>query len=209
MKDIKDMLKKYEFYNDLKTLTTDKNERDSKRFLDKLDEDDYCTVLNSVNSVGCNCYLFAEKNEKPLETILPSGADAIIGEFRRILSNQYGGNTYESRSKNSYIEIGDYTPPVDVTSVQIDHAGDIFVNTFTFARILPNLSKVYSPLFTSICEIIEVPLETSIDLRNRTDSSVKGWNSVFHPQESDFHKYNRVYSQEPIFTKVTSNPYTI
>ena len=203
---------KYKFNNDLKALVIESNQRDSKKFADGLQEDEYCQMLNGINSVGNSCYLFAEESETPLETLIGDPGEAILVEFRRTLTNQYGGNTYEARSRNSYIEIGDYQSINAANTADrtftITRAGDIWVSTFRFARILPNLSKTFSSRFTSICEIIEVPVESSIDLLSRDDYSNEGWNSIFHPQFEDYHSYNRVYSQENTSTISTANVFT-
>jgi hypothetical protein len=67
---------------------------------------------------------------------------------------------------------------------------------------------VFSSKFTSICEIIEFPVESSLDLSARSDYSSEGWDSIFHPQYEDYHKYNRVYSQENTATISTPNVFT-
>ncbi|MCK9544865.1 MAG: hypothetical protein M0R03_22860, partial [Novosphingobium sp.] len=190
----------YTFNNDIKNIITDNNERDTKKIFDGLNEDDYSTAISSVNSVGALCYLFSTEDQQALENIPGFTGDALLVEFRRKVINQYGGNTYEDRANNTYIEIGDYNP-INVRSSLILHAGDIFAGVFKFARILPNLSKIYNSAYTSICEIIEFPVETSVDLSNRTDISSKGWDFLFHPQENEFHKYNSVYSQESTATQ--------
>lgn len=207
---------KYRFNNHLGGFLCDSNMRDTNKLLDGIKEEEYCELLSGISSVGNNSYIFAEENEKTLEQIfselgLNSTDDdaALLVEFKKYLANQYGGATYESRSRNSYLRIGDYTPlNYNSGKSTIYEAGDIFVGNFKFQRIVPNLSKVYSSRFTSICEIIEIPIESSIDLSARNDHSRNGWDSAFHAQYNEYHNYNRVYSQEPIATKNTATPFT-
>ena len=208
---------RYKFNNTLGNILSEKNLMDQSALFDGInaDDDDYCQILSSVNSIGNNCFLFVDGSQKTLEELQTTFGfngdlwtdQALMVEFTRTLANQYGGNTYEARSKNAYMRIGNYQP-ISTTEVTIENAGDTFVSNFRFARILPNSSKVYSPKYTSICEIIEFPVESSIDLNSRNDYSVDGWNSIFHPSYDEYHNYNRVYSQEPIATTNTSNIFT-
>lgn len=112
------------------------------------------------------------------------------------LSNIYGGNTYEDKQRTKYIEIGDYKN-IDITipSHSILSPGDTFVNNFRFARIVRKEEKVILEGTYQYEEIVEYPTETTIDLKNRNDLSLNTWDSRFNPLDSEYHKYNRVYSQ--------------
>ena len=132
-------------------------------------------------------------------------------EVKRHLDNQYGGNTYEARSRNAYLRIGKYTTlpsgvkPVSTTIVK---AGDIFVNRFKFLRILPNVAQVQNHRYTAITEIVEFPVESSINNDCRNDRSLNSWDDVWFPSYDDYHNYNRVYSQEAISNKNIATPFT-
>lgn len=46
-----------------------------------------------------------------------------------------------------------------------------------------------------IGEIVSVLCETTVDLKNRSDTSFNDWKSKFQPSDDEYHKYNKVYSQ--------------
>jgi len=192
---------KYKFSNHLFTMLTDRNNNDRIK-----------EPIISVNSIGGPCLNIIELLETPLETILSesgvSGSDSTgLIEIYRSIASQYGGSTYEARSRNSYLRIGKYLP-ISENSNQIDSAGDVFVGSYKFERIIPNTTQVNNNKYLSLCEIVEFPVETSIDLTNRSDYSVDGWDAYFQPTYDEYHNYNRVYSQQPIFNRTTATPFT-
>jgi len=194
---------KYKYSNHLFTLVTDSNPGDADRTDDP---------IVSINSICGPCVNIVDTLESPLETILAtfgvSGADTTgLIEIYRTITNQYGGNTFEARSRNSYLRIGTYLP-IATTINQIDHAGDIFANIYRFERVIPNTTQVMNHKYISLCEIVEFPVETTIDLLNRSDYSVDGWDAYFQPTYDQYHNYNRVYSQQPIFNRTTATPFT-
>lgn len=194
---------KYGFTNVLGTILTDKNDKSTKG--DSGDDG-----IISVNSIaGKNITLVTTLNSK-YEDILTAGSliNSSNGVFEivRTISNQYGGNTYESRSRNSYLRIGRYLP-ITTLENQIDNPGDTFVGFFRFARIIANPVSVQNSKYYDMTEIVEFPVETSIDVANRSDLSTS-WDSKFMPTFDEYHKYNRVYSQQPIFNRTTATPFT-
>lgn len=194
---------KYQFSNHLFTIISDRNPGDTDRTDDP---------IISINSVGAKCVNLVDSNEMPFETIMSnyglsgSGLNALV-EIHRELSNQYGGNTYEARSRNSYLRIGKYLP-ITTTVNSIDQAGDVFVGQYRFERIIPNTTQIMNNKYISMCEIVEFPVETSIDINNRSDYSLDGWDAYFQPTFDEFHNYNRVYSQQSIFNKTAATPFT-
>jgi hypothetical protein len=125
----------------------------------------------------------------------------LIAEFvkddRQIyLGGMYGGNTYEDKKRTNYIEIGSYVD-IAIDSITINSPGDTFVGKFRFGKLLKTDTEVYSPSSMQISEIVEGYIESSVDLKNRNDISLTGWDSRFQPRYDEYHKYNRVYSQEP------------
>jgi len=194
---------KYGFTNLLGTILTDKNDKSSNN-------DGGDDGIISVNSIANKNITFVFSDQNKYEDILtaaslPSNSNGIF-ELIRTLTNQYGGNTYESRSRNSYLRIGKYNL-IGVTSEQIDNAGDTFVGQFRFARILGSSVSVQNSKYYDMTEIVEFPVETSIDINNRSDAS-SSWDSVFMPTFDEYHNYNRVYSQQPIFNRTTATPFT-
>ena len=193
---------KYKSSNHLYTVMTDRNPGDA----DSTDD-----LLISINSVGSKALAVIESNQTPLETILAtasvSGNSTGLIEVTRTLDNQYGGNTYEARSRNNYLRIGMYMP-IATTVNQIDQAGDMFVGIYRLYRIVPNTAQVLDHRYNSLAEIVEFPVESSIDLSNRSDYSNDGWDAHFQPTFEEFNNYNRVYSQQPIFNMTAATPFT-
>ena len=111
------------------------------------------------------------------------------------LGNIYGGNSYEDKKRTKYIGIGAYSN-INTDIVQIDDAGDTFVQKFKFLRLSKSDTEVYDGDQMQFTEVIEYPTETSVDLKNRNDISFGSWDDRFQPQYSEFHKYNTVYSQQ-------------
>lgn len=121
--------------------------------------------------------------------------------------NIYGGASYADKQRTNYIQIGDYKSIVTDT-VQIDSPGDTFVQNFRFAKLVKTDTEVYSPYTNQITEIVEGKIETSIDLSNRNDMSISGWDSRFQPRYDEYHEYNRVYSQQPTLIQNQNPDYT-
>lgn len=209
--DITTVDSRYKVSNNLFTVVTDSNVGEEE------DEDEQ--PLLSVNSIGNKALITVLEDEVTLEHVLdnsssigtPAFNEIGVAEVTRVLSNQYGGDTYEARGRNTYLNIGKYytiSASKAVVKATINNAGDTYVNTFSFCRLLPNVAEVFSAKYLQYTEIVDVPLETSIDLSARDDVSISGWDSVFQPQFNDYHSYNRVYSQEPLSTANTANPFT-
>lgn len=176
------------FWNSLYTLITD-------------DKQSGGIGLNGVNSQGVRTLVFAEKNLRKLENLYKDGITTYtttglpIAELTRVLPNQYGGNSYEARKRTEYLRIGDYNSLSTVFTV-IENPGDVFVQNFRFARILPISKDTFDTRFTQYTEIVEFPVETTVDLKNRKDASNNEWDAKFQPTDEELHNYNNVYSQQ-------------
>lgn len=222
---------KYTFNNHLFELITDynpfaqANPRNFRTIVTDLfasEIEDTNAPIISVNSIGNRCVPFlVGEDDKTLEEFIAPVAgvataannlrtELALVEIYRELSNQYGGDTYEARSNNSYIDIGNYSSlkGLNTATTQIDKPGDTYVTNFKFQRIANNLAQVENMKYTNFIEIVEVPIESSINNDYRHDLSVYGWDNNFQPSLADYHKYNRVYSQEPIATATSANPFT-
>lgn len=130
-----------------------------------------------------------------------------IGEFVKpnaeiYLGNIYGGNSYEAKKRTNYIEIGSYrdlslstptTPQND--TYYINSPGDTYVQKFKFLRIARYDAAIESVEVKEYEELIEVPVETTVDLSARNDKSLEAWDSMFVYLDSEYHNYNKVYSQ--------------
>lgn len=166
--------------------------------------------LVRVNSHGERCGVLVlgddstkEEDRPTLESIKPSDTEIdglLIAEVKRPDSYIYNGGIYgglllEDKARTSYIQIGDYQL-IGTATTQIDSPGDTYVQTFRFARLCKTDTEVYDNTTMQLTEIVEHRVETTINLRNRSDLSLLGWDNKFQPQYQEFHNYNRVYSQQ-------------
>lgn len=192
-----------------------------KSIIGSVNNDDEGIV--SVNSYGNSCVTFAlgqaSDNTNNRTGLFEIGsamefqtsnfkgknpADILIGTIRRhpsyiYLGGLYGGNSYENKKRSEYVEIGDYVQMDDSNAyieTIIHSPGDVFVQNFKLLRICKTDEEVYDKLVEQITEVIEFPIETTVDLENRNDISFSGWDGKFQPRDDEFFKYNKVYSQE-------------
>lgn len=178
------------------------------------------------NSYGARCVVLAEGSNdsktpisvrRPLEKIFTDawlnlatgGSGSSLGNINsgmvvelareksyEYLGGIYGGNSMESKTRSSYISMGDYND-ISINEYLIKSPGDTFVSDFNFAKIAKTDNKLSSVDFGQLTELISVPLETSINLTKRNDTSTNSWDNRFQPKESEYHQYNKVYSQQP------------
>lgn len=167
----------------------------------------------SVNTYGARCITFVLGDQKPgvdgkipLEKVYqrlnitePNSvvmAEFVKSDFEIYTGNIYGGNSYEAKKRTEYIEIGPYNK-VETDNVEILSPGDTYVGNFRFARLAKTDTKVVAPGTQQLTEIVEVRVESNVALHNRHDISLNGWDSRWQPKDEEYHKYNRVYSQQP------------
>ena len=161
------------------------------------DEGENQRAIISINSYGAKCITFIPDRgdnvdvepwtRKTLEQLyVESGIDntntVLVSEFVRptndlYLSGIYGGNTYEDKSRGSYLQIGNYTD-IGTNIIQIDSPGDTYVQIFKFTRISKTDVEVYSKGVNQHTELVSVKLETTVDLKNRNDISISTWVAV-------------------------------
>jgi len=173
-------------------------------------------AIISLNSLGNKCVTFVSDDgsqadgnsysRTSMENLYSSASIGdtsvvLLSEFVRpdsdiFFGNIYGGNSYEDKTRTSYIEIGDYND-IATTFVQIDNAGDTYVQNYRFLRIGRADTEIFQIGINQISEIVDVVLETTVDLKNRNDVSTSDWQTNFMPKEENYHEYNRVYSQQP------------
>ena len=154
--------------------------------------------------------LTGETTFNPLEDVLNDGLgkSGIISELTLNKSSiylglLYGGNDYESRKRTNYIEIGEYKNLIPNVSLELEYhcknGGDTFIGNFKFTKIVKTNTETYDLHIPQFTEIVEVKIETTVDLKNRSDYSIEDWDSRFQPKYEEYQNYNRVYSQEPNF----------
>lgn len=206
----------YGYYNTLQPMLTDNI--DSKA----LGNTPGLTSVNSWGSKSMTIILGAKeldiKNRTTLEKLyqrtgITDTNVMLVGELIKndvqvYLGGIYGGNSFEDKKRTKYIEIGKYNN-LNVTSTIIKSGGDTFVQKFRFAKIVKTDTEVYKGTSTQITEIVEGWVETDIDLKNRHDGSLSSWDSKFQPKYEDYHKYNRVYSQQPTIKQETELDYNM
>ena len=112
----------------------------------------------------------------------------------------YGGMTYEAKKSSTYIDIGNYND-INTNGVLINSPGDTFVGTFTFTKMAKTPVENKSVEFNTFSEIVRIKVETTVDLKNRNDLSVKDWDLRFQPLHEEYLQYNNVYSQQPNLIK--------
>jgi hypothetical protein len=125
----------------------------------------------------------------------------LIGELVKTkneiyLGGIYGGNSYEEKQRTNYLEIGEYKKLTSFDPVNtITSPGDTFVNNFRFLRVVKKDENFISEGIIQQEEIVEFLTETSINLKNRNDTSDTVWDAKFFNINNDYHEYNKVYSQ--------------
>lgn len=125
--------------------------------------------------------------------------------------NIYNGNSVEEKKRTTYIEIGDYTKlNIDNGSLSsiVNSPGDTFIQNFKFLRMGRTTQEGGTATSQIISEIVEFPVETQINLKNRNDLSLSSWDNKFLPLKEDYHQYNRVYSQASTLLKSNDVDFT-
>lgn len=182
------------------------NGNDDYRFLNALtsftSDDHYFknnfNPLNGVNTYGTKSAILVSTAGSTLESTYSFGGYTTglpIMEIQRFLNSQYGGNSFEARKNTVYLKIGEYTD-IATDTISIFNAGDVYVQNYRFLRLSSVPVEIFDSSYTQQVEIVEFPIETTIDLKNRADQSLNKWDSKFQPLDDDYHKYNYVYSQE-------------
>ena len=203
---------KYSFYNNLGKLRTDTPKQTGGSTSDPKGRDPILRVMTD----GARCATFLDVNELSLEYIKGiSGITAqdvtLILEFIRELSQYYLGSIYngfsfESLKLTPYTEVGEYFNINDDEKF-IDNIGDTFVGEFRLERLSPKDQSILATDTYYLSEIVYINLETSINLRLRNDLSKNMWDEFFLPKESDYQRYNPVYSQQNNLFKDLANAY--
>lgn len=146
----------------------------------------------------------------------PRGATYCIVNYRQdVYVSQYGGNTYEARTKN-------YCRPCSevITTTGVAHTcygGDTFINYFQYLDMISDLREDCAAGGNTVGSIVYVPVESSINCDLRHDRCINdqynatnkhlmqevggewtdgGTPGITYNQPTDLYLYNTVYSQE-------------
>ncbi len=134
-----------------------------------------------------------------------------LANYRRNNWNtQYGGNTYEARTRNVYGVTA--SPKLSGIATTTVYGGDTFITMFDN---LNTVSKIIEITGSYQCETVYFPVESTINCELRHDDSIKRvWNhtranmiqetagthvdgsALEYNQLTDLYQYNTVYSQE-------------
>lgn len=201
---------KYEYQNTFEGFLTDGDDS----------FDSFQNGIVSVNSWGAKCITLVHGDDNDqswfrfnLESMFTTAnpplskgclmAEIIKDDTQKYVGNIYGGFSYEDKKRTTYIPIGEYRD-LTTTSIEIDNAGDTYVQQFNLLRVGKTETEIYQYNVNQISEIVSFMVETSIDLKNRHDISDSTWDSEFQPRFDQYHLYNTVYSQQPTL-KATSD----
>ncbi len=203
---------RYNYTNSLESVISDQYKGSSR--------DD--AAMEGINSFGERCLTIVLGADNSLEADRPAMEDIVpsnIGNINGLLLTEvvrptsyiytgdiYGGLSVEDKSRTTYIEIGPYND-ISAVAEDIENCGDIYVQLYRFGRLLKTDTEVYDPTKLQLTEIIEHPIESTVNLLNRNDISLLGWDNKFQPRYDEFHNYNRVYSQLSNLIKASTDSF--
>lgn len=180
---------------------------------------DKSVVIVSMDTYGSDSYLMQLGN-KASSTLTPQTLENVAGvaglsngvpivDITTNVPNQYGGNTYEDKKRTEYTHIGEYSD-IAYDYIITKKYGDTYVQNFKFIRV--GRDKTDDVFFKHnrlrFDEVVEVILETTIDLKSRSDESHEESVSAFQYEMDEYHQYNDVYSrQSSIFNRIDT-PFT-
>lgn len=135
-----------------------------------------------------------------------------IVDVRRGLTNQYGGNSFEVRRRNTYIEISNYREFGEGGETIIDTTiGDIFIYNYNSMNI--SGQGVLRGSGWQVYESITIALESYIDPEKRYDNSrelanVLGTTAEYRKnKQDDWYGYLSAYHHLPNATIFVPKPY--
>jgi hypothetical protein len=151
--------------------------------------------------------------DNPFDTNTGIPTDGVmLVDYRRQVSNQYGGSSIETRGYNRYIptsSIISINTTSDIISDTYVFGGDTYVTYFDLQRLYPNVVDLQPTDTASVVEIF--PVESSINTEIRSDKSytsgaahsiVAGgpaynkYTSETGNTTGDLYQYNQVFSSE-------------
>jgi len=145
----------------------------------------------------------------------PSDIRAIpIIDLKAGLSNQYGGNSFEVRRRNTYIEISDYIEFGDTDTSITANTGDTFMREATLVKSSGD-NKIDNWSW-HVYEYIRIQLETYIDPSNVSDNSngimsdtnrLVSHNTLRITTQEQYNVYNQAYNRLPDVTTAIPKPY--
>lgn len=134
-------------------------------------------------------------------------------DLKRGIVNQYGGDSFETRRRNTYIEISDFSifPVASVPDSITTNTGDTFIGEHILTRMSAE-NKVNGETWHT-WEYIIITLESYIDTERRYDNSKIILEGDTSPPElrpvllNDWYAYNTAYSELPDAFTYIPKPY--
>ncbi len=105
----------------------------------------------------------------------------------------YGGYDFYSRANTDYTPIGGAFK-IEDSGFLIKSPGDTFVQNFVYTRLARRPGSSYTKTSPLIVETLEFPVETTVNLTERNDTSIRPWGTILDPYSTETTKYNKVYS---------------
>jgi len=155
-------------------------------------------------------HLLAFLTEYPLQNQIENeigttvGADfsyLVVGDLKRTLPNQYGGDSYANRTRGKYVQTSD---TVLLSQNTVTCYGDTVVTNMRYQRQESKFKNAFTDSKSAIQDFYFFPceLEVNEDLRLSSEFIVRKWDRKIE----DFHRYNDIYSktslsQSPAFPK--------
>lgn len=131
-------------------------------------------------------------------------------EKLKYLGSYYGGNSYEAKTKTTYVEASKYFSIENSPAFFIiPDPGDVFVQEYSILRICKNENIPINSSLLRMSEIVKVRLESTINQDKRNDLSKDSFWDVWQPSQGDFHSYNNVYSQSSSLIKNRDFSYNV
>lgn len=153
--------------------------------------------------IGNSCYYLGLSGELDY-SIIPSNGKLFV-TIERIISDQYGGNTYTARSTNEYIACSNFRPIRNIDFNSDDNflcfGGDVFVNMADSMRWSNNRGIHTDRLTMSRSDgaTFYYPMESSVntDLRNGVYANYSfDSGTVINNELIETFTYNTIYSSE-------------
>lgn len=174
--------------------------------------------------VGTNTLIAKFSNNNALNPIdyENSNNKLYFGTYRRVLLNQYGGNTYNDRASNEYISCGNLQVIPNVADNYIYttkvFGGDIFVGLMDNQKFIRNIGTNGVPIpsdsvaFPVFSKVYFFPCESSINTELRygahintdlVDSTATAWDYqeeyFFNPAYSNENNIRKYFPKPPVF----------
>lgn len=179
--------------------------------------------ITGVDSDGSRCITLAlgnvgdlPENRPSLENIFTaigggSWDSELFAEIRKPNSYIYSGALYGGYDRSSkvlteYVNIGN-VGKIDLFGTNelfINSPGDTFVQIFKNTR-LTRRPGTYTHQRSIVLETLDYLVETTVNLEERNDISVKPWASILDAYHEEAFKYNKVYSTDPIIRTYTGD----